>query len=546
FAAQIAAHALGDGLVHRAGVGLLLGKPDGGEGVEDDARFDLELPREIVDADVCHAQLPNFVLRPLLPPMLLLPLQRFLRRRLRPGLGRFRLTGGVEPSGFAFGVGFLGGGRIGRRLQAVPRRKLGLIGQRGIEHAPLLLGLEFLTGAIQFAIHSGGEFGLCGAGLRAGLTLVDRLREGTEEFIHGDKNLFDRLGAYAGNLLELLRGAAAQLFDAGDAGPSEGSDDALAQADEGSQRGLDRLPLAHQRRHLLFDLAPLLLFALDINLPAEQLGGEADVLPLLADGEGELAVVHHDLEMAGFGAEHAHAGNLGRTEVVGGKLNRVLAELDDVNFFAAQLADDALHPHALHADAGTDAIHVLVAGNHRDLGALAGLAGDALDDHGAVINFWHFGLEEFLHQRRIGAGDGHLRPLGRAFDAANHHADALAIGKRLEPGLIAAPEPALGVADFDHDIGSFGAFHGDVHHLTDAADVLVVHGVALGLADLLKNDLLGHLRADAPEAIGRAFQANFATDFRVGVQRAGLVKGNLEHRIGDRFDDLFHRVYRDV
>src|SRR6185437_9053532 len=287
FAAQIAAHALGDGLVHRAGVGLLLGKPDGGEGVEDDARFDLELPREVVDADVCHAQLPNFVLRPLLPPMLLLPLQRFLRRRLRPGLGRFRLTGGVEPSGFAFGVGFLGGGRIGRRLQAVPRRKLGLIGQRGIEHAPLLLGLEFLTGAIQFAIHSGGEFGLCGAGLRAGLTLVDRLREGTEEFIHGDKNLFDRLGADAGNLLELLRGAAAQLFDAGDAGPSEGSDDALAQADEGSQRGLDRLPLAHQRRHLLFDLAPLLLFALDINLPAEQLGGEADVLPLLADGEGE-------------------------------------------------------------------------------------------------------------------------------------------------------------------------------------------------------------------------------------------------------------------
>ncbi len=36
-----------------------------------------------------------------------------------------------------------------------------------------------------------------------------------------------------------------------------------------------------------------------------------------------------------------------------------------VDLFAAQLADDGLDAHALHADAGADGVHVLVAGHGR-------------------------------------------------------------------------------------------------------------------------------------------------------------------------------------
>ena len=52
---------------------------------------------------------------------------------------------------------------------------------------------------------------------------------------------------------------------------------------------------------------------------------------------------------------------LAGTERVGGERHRVVGEFDDVDLFAAQLADDGLHAHALHAHAGAHAIHVAVA-----------------------------------------------------------------------------------------------------------------------------------------------------------------------------------------
>ena len=50
-------------------------------------------------------------------------------------------------------------------------------------------------------------------------------------------------------------------------------------------------------RHLLLDFLPLLFLALDVDLPAEQLGGQTDVLALLADSQRKLAVIDDDFEM---------------------------------------------------------------------------------------------------------------------------------------------------------------------------------------------------------------------------------------------------------
>ena len=55
------------------------------------------------------------------------------------------------------------------------------------------------------------------------------------------------------------------------------------------------------------------------------------------------------------------AADLGRAQSMRREHDRVFGELDDVDLLAAQFADDRLHAHALHADAGADAVHVAVA-----------------------------------------------------------------------------------------------------------------------------------------------------------------------------------------
>ena len=131
---------------------------------------------------------------------------------------------------------------------------------------------------------------------------------------------------------------------------------------------------------------------------------------------------HHALAVV----DDRHALHLGRAERVGDERDRILRPLDDVDLLAAQLADDRLHARALHADARADRIDVALAREHRDLRAVAGLAHGAADHHGAVVDFRHFLLEQLDEQRRIGARQHDLRPLGAAVDALD---DARARGR---------------------------------------------------------------------------------------------------------------------
>ena len=55
------------------------------------------------------------------------------------------------------------------------------------------------------------------------------------------------------------------------------------------------------------------------------------------------------------------AAHLGGLQCLLGEGGDLFGELDDVDLFAAQLADDGLHAHALHADAGADRVDILVA-----------------------------------------------------------------------------------------------------------------------------------------------------------------------------------------
>ena len=71
--------------------------------------------------------------------------------------------------------------------------------------------------------------------------------------------------------------------------------------------------------HLLLDFLALLLFALDVDLPAQQLGRQADVLSLLADGERELGVVDDHFELLFGQVGDGNAADLGRLQGLLGK-----------------------------------------------------------------------------------------------------------------------------------------------------------------------------------------------------------------------------------
>ena len=66
------------------------------------------------------------------------------------------------------------------------------------------------------------------------------------------------------------------------------------------------------RGHLLLYFLALLFFALDVDLPAEKLGGEAHVLAFLADGERELGVVDDNFELLVGQVGDGNAADLGR------------------------------------------------------------------------------------------------------------------------------------------------------------------------------------------------------------------------------------------
>src|ERR1700683_5419535 len=95
--------------------------------------------------------------------------------------------------------------------------------------------------------------------------------------------------------------------------------------------------------------------------------------------------------------EHASATNFRGLQSLFGESHCILVVLDNVDLLASQLADDRLHPHTLHANTSAHSIHVFVFRHDGNLGAFAGLAGNRPDDHGSVVNFRHFRLEQMLH-----------------------------------------------------------------------------------------------------------------------------------------------------
>src|SRR5229473_1546925 len=223
-----------------------------------------------------------------------------------------------------------------------------------------------------------------------------RLQAG-EIIIDGQTDFFHRLGANSFDGLQLLGSHVRQGLDRSHTGGAQLLDEPFTQAGHTFQRSGSG---THQRGHLQFHFLPLLFLALNVDLPAQQLRCQPDVLSLLTDGKGKLAVIHHNFEMLVARIHYGHTAHFGWLQRLFREGHRIFVILNDVNLLAAQLADNGLHPHTLHADASAHRVHVFVLGHDRDLGALSGFARNRPDHHGSIINFRNFGLEQVLHQIR--------------------------------------------------------------------------------------------------------------------------------------------------
>ena len=218
--------------------------------------------------------------------------------------------------------------------------------------------------------------------------------------------------------------------------------------------------------------------------------------------------------------------------------------LDDVDFFTTQLADDRLDAHAFHADAGADRVHVFVFRHDGNFRALASFAGDGADDDGAVINFGDFGLEQVLNEIGHGAGYDDARTFGSTLDASDDDAHALADGERFQARLFLTRHAGFGLAEIEDHVRTFDALHGRVDDFAYASDVVVVNGVAFGLADFLKNYLLGKLRSDAAEnSLGDLGNSQLSTDLDGGIDFARVIDRDLEIGIFDLFRSFHDGLY---
>ena len=232
---------------------------------------------------------------------------------------------------------------------------------------------------------------------------------------------------------------------------------------------------------------------------AGQLAGEADVLAAAADREAELVVGHDHLDPALLLVDDDAADGR-RLERVDDEGREVLAPRDDVDLLALQLLDHRLDAAALHADAGADRVDRAVVADHADLGAAARIAGGGLDLDDAVVNLGHFLREQLLHEIGVGAATG--RSAGPRFSRRtlqDQRADAVADADHFARDLLVAADDALGAAEVDDDMAELDALDDAGDDLAGAVLEFLILALALGVADLLEDDLLGGLGGDPAE-----------------------------------------------
>ena len=168
-------------------------------------------------------------------------------------------------------------------------------------------------------------------------------------------------------------------------------------------------------------------------------------------------------------------------------------------------------------DAGADRVDLGIDRGDRDLRPVAGLAGQGPDRDDLVGDLGDLQLEEPADEVRVRPAQDDLDPLTHLADIQDDRADPLVGVIALARDLLAPRQDRVGLAQVDDDRPALEPLHRPGHQVAALVLELVEEAVALGLADLLDDHLLGRLGGD-PAQLGRIHLDAVLG----GIDRAGI------------------------
>ena len=283
----------------------------------------------------------------------------------------------------------------------------------------------------------------------------------------------------------------------------------------------------------------------DGYVEARQLAGQPDVLPAPPDRKRKLLVGDDHLFRQPLLVEDdlRDGGRLQRGQ---GEFDHVVGPGNDVDPLALQLVHDRLDPGSPHPDARPHGVDAALVGKDRDLGPRSGVSRHAADFDQAVVDFRDFHPEQFDHEFRRDPGQENLRPALLAPHIGYIGAQALAVAVALSPDFLVAPEHGLASREVEHDVPELFPLHGAYDDRADSILEFLVLALALGVAHLLQNHLLGGLGGDAPHLKRRKLVDELVADFGIRLLGCRILPGDFLKLVLDFIDDLPNARQREV
>ena len=177
---------------------------------------------------------------------------------------------------------------------------------------------------------------------------------------------------------------------------------------------------------------------------------------------------------------------------------------NDIDLLAAQVIGDVGDAARFRPEASADRIDFRAIAPHGYLRTASWIARNRHDLDRTVGNFGNFQLEQTLDQPLGRSRENHLRAFGRLLDVehvgANEIVDAISFAGNL---LVEIHHRFVAPFERDVHVALLVTLHGSRNQVVELTHVLVVNRVSLGLANALHDDLLGSLRRDASEILGR-------------------------------------------